>query len=268
MKKIPSGYLMLPIITALLFSSCQKEEANLPALKSDANAKASQDSKSNTFYGPQVQLGDGQIRSFFTVTHEGKPLELGVTITVRSMNSLPHETSANIMDIHQKAKDYTAFDHLLVDWNPGGHDPLPLYGAPHFDFHFYMIPKGVVATIMPGDKMEQLPPPGYMPGTYFPTPGGVPMMGKHWLDVNAPEVNGMPFTKTFIYGSYDGKVIFYEPMITRSTLMEGKDYTLPFGVPALFSPGNTWYPTRYNIKTNSKTGDISVSLSDFVWRGN
>jgi hypothetical protein len=115
--------------------------------------------------------------------------------------------------------------------------------------------------------MEKLPPAGYMPDTYFPTPGGVPGMGKHWLDMNAPELRGIPFTKTFIYGSYDGKVIFYEPMITRATLMEGKDCTLPFGVPTMFSPTNKWYPTHYNIRTDSKTGEIIVSLSEFVWRG-
>jgi hypothetical protein len=266
MKKFPSGFLMRFIVVAVLFSSCRKEEQGLPNLESDASAKVSSDGKSNTFYGPQMQLGDGKVRSFYTQTHEGTPLEIGVVMTARSMHGLPEEMGMHMLEFHQKAKSATPFDHVMLDWNPMGHEPAPLYGVPHFDFHFYMISMGEVANIMPGPKMEQLPAPGYMPNTYFPTPGGVPMMGKHWLDMNAPELRGIPFTKTFIFGSYDGKVIFYEPMITRATLMEGKDCTLPFGVPTLFSPTNKWYPTHYNIKTDSKTGDIRVSLSDFVWR--
>jgi hypothetical protein len=265
MKKNPSGILLPLLCSALFFSACQKENAPQPMVES--SAMASQDSKANTFYGPQSQLGDGKIRSFFTVTHDNKPLEFGVIMTSKSMHGLPEQMSATMLQIHQKAKPLTAFDHVMVDWNPMGHEPDPVYGIPHFDFHFYMIGMGQVASIVPGDAMEKLPPAGHMPDTYFPTPGGVPGMGKHWLDVNAPELRGIPFTKTFIYGSYNGKVIFYEPMITRAILMEGKDCTLPFGVPTLFSPTNKWYPTQYGYKTDSKTGEITVSLSGFVWRG-
>jgi hypothetical protein len=265
MKKNPSGFLLPLLCSALIFSACQKE--NLPQPTVEASAVANQDAKANTFYGPQSQLGNGQVRTFFTLTHDNKPLEFGVIMTSKSMYGLPEQMSASMLAIHQKAKPLTAFDHVMVDWNPMGHEPEPVYGIPHFDFHFYMISMGQVSTIVPGAAMEKLPPPGYMPDTYFPTPGGVPGMGKHWLDMNAPELKGIPFTKTFIYGSYDGKVIFYEPMITRETLMSGKDCTLPFGVPAMFSPTNKWYPTQYSIKTDNKTGDITVSLSGFVWRG-
>jgi len=33
----------------------------------------------------------------------------------------------------------TNIDHISLDWNPNGHEPAVLYGAPHFDVHFYMI---------------------------------------------------------------------------------------------------------------------------------
>ncbi len=48
--------------------------------------------------------------------------------------------------------------------------------------------------------------------------GGVPQMGAHWVDVTSPELNGSTFAQTFIYGSYDGQVNFYEPMITLDFL--------------------------------------------------
>jgi hypothetical protein len=70
--------------------------------------------------------------------------------------------------------------------------------------------------------MEKLPPAGYLPANYFPTPGGIPRIGKYWLVENAPELRGIPFTKTSLYGSYNGKVMFYEPMITCEFLFTGR----------------------------------------------
>jgi large repetitive protein len=43
-------------------------------------------------------------------------------------------------------------------------------------------------------------------------------MGLHWNDPDAPERKGAPFTQTFIYGSYDGAMIFGEPMVAKSYL--------------------------------------------------
>ena len=44
-------------------------------------------------------------------------------------------------------------------------------------------------------------------------------MGVHWID---PEVAGVrrarQFTQTFIYGSWNGRLIFAEPMITKALL--------------------------------------------------
>jgi hypothetical protein len=48
-------------------------------------------------------------------------------------------------------------------------------------------------------------------------------MGAHWADLLSPEFSGSPFTKTFILGTYDGKVIFWEPMITRAYLLTQPD---------------------------------------------
>ena len=62
-------------------------------------------------------------------------------------------------------------------------------------------------------------PAGEMPATYINT-GLVPTMGAHWIDVTAPELNGQPFTETFIFGSFDGKMTFYEPMITKAFIEE------------------------------------------------
>lgn len=51
-----------------------------------------------------------------------------------------------------------------------------------------------------------------------PAQASVPKMGLHWIDTNSPELSprNQPFTATFIIGSWDGKVIFDEPMVTRA----------------------------------------------------
>ena len=36
-----------------------------------------------------------------------------------------------------------------------------------------------------------------------------------------------PFTRTFIHGSWDGQIIFWEPMITRAHIVAKKDATDP-----------------------------------------
>ena len=266
MGKLRYAVAMLCLSSLLLFSSCQKEEALNQQPDAMAEARANSSTKYNTFYGPQMQMGDGKIRSFIVISHDGRPMEYGVIMSEGAMEGLPSTSNKFMLKIHQKALDVTPFEFIMVDWNPAGHEPPFLYSAPQFEFHFYMIGMGEQSAIVPGASMEKLPPPGYMPATYFPTPGGVPRMGKHWSDRNAPELNGMPFSKTFIYGSYDGKVIFYEPMITRQLLLSGNSSVTPFGTPQHFSPNNTWYPSEYRIYHDEKSGETMVSLGAFSWR--
>ncbi|RYD93814.1 MAG: hypothetical protein EOP50_10530, partial [Sphingobacteriales bacterium] len=52
-------------------------------------------------------------------------------------------------------------------------------------------------------------------------------MGKHWADTTAVEFHGKKFEKTFIYGSYNGKFIFLEPMIALDYLKTKPNITLP-----------------------------------------
>jgi hypothetical protein len=102
-----------------------------------------------------------------------------------------------------------------------------------------------------------------MPQNYVPIPGGVPQMGVHWVDVTAPELNGQLFTQTFIYGSYNGQVTFYEPMITLDFIKANPSYQRNIPVPSKFEqPG--YYPTKMRIQ---KVGGITnIILEEFVYR--
>ncbi len=134
-------------------------------------------------------------------------------------------------------------------------------------FIFTKQPPEYQSTVVEEPLMEKLPLPAYLPANYIPLPGGVPGMGKHWVDVTSPElrpIDPVPFTTTLIYGTYNGEVTFLEPMVTMAVLQSGQSLTSPIPQPKLVSPTNTFYPTAYNI--NMDNDKHYVALSDFVWR--
>ena len=163
----------------------------------------------------------------------------------------------------------TGFDHAEVGWNPNGHDPIPLYGTPHFDFHFYTVSQATQNSILPSDpqwatKAANLPASSFIPTGYVPPPApiaanAIPMMGVHWTDTKAPELNGQPFTATFIYGSWDGKFIFLEPMIAKAYLETHPNATHALPQPAQWgAPGS--YPTTWSVAYDASTKEFRYTL--------
>lgn len=265
------------LVLAVAFSSCQKNISQPEEVKNEefiSSVATNSVSKINTFYGPQVNVGNGKIRSWIKINHDEQPIELGLEITPGALENLPHEEEEGVsphwdIPVHQKVKDVTPFDHLNVNWNPHGH-PDPFFGAQHFDFHFYMmtepdrmaIPEWSPAT---DALFNNYPPAGYMPANYTAPPGvtaAVAAMGKHWLP---PPPTFMPFTHVMILGSYNGHFNFIEPMVTLSYLQSGQSVSKDYSQPLKFENADN-YPTKYNVWKDESTGHHFVSLSHFVWR--
>jgi hypothetical protein len=209
-------------------------------------------------------MGSGFARSWITLSHTGVPSQIGIEMTREAITSMGEENGSFVLPLHHKAIDATAFEHIVVDWNPHGHPPGGIFTVEHFDFHFYTITNAERMAIpiypLAMAAFDKLPPAGYMPASYLPDPGGVPQMGKHWSERNvAPGT----FTKTMIYGSYNGKVTFIEPMITKQTLLSGSEFSLPFAQPTLFAE-HSYYPQQYNFYMAD--GKYYVTLSNFVLR--
>ena len=234
--------------------------------------KEDDDKKGQTYKGPEIKMGRGIANSFFKTDKKGAPLEIGYEITMDALSGLPENpldfaNSTFILALHQKAMDLTPFDHLVINWNPHGHPPSGVFTLPHFDFHFYTITLAEQLAIPPytpasAAKFDLLPPPGYMPASYVPDPGGVPAMGKHWSEPPLPS----PFTHTMIYGSYNGQLNFVEPMVTVPILQGGATFKTPYAQPQKFAKAGKWYPTKYNIYRDHQTHKHYVSLTDFVKR--
>jgi hypothetical protein len=264
-------------------------------------------------YGPAQNVGNGTVRTYITVDPKNAqiPLEVGVALSESAMNNLPTTAAATATPDHAAhasvpmvmnmylldlpAQNPTPYKFVQFDWNPVGHEPPGVYDLPHFDFHFYRVPVDVRNAINPADTQfatkaalypaEQLRAPFYIDAA---KPAGapaaavtVPLMGLHWLDVRSPELQGMaghpeafkPFTKTYIYGSWNGEFIFDEPMITRAYLMSKKDASDPavrdeiiaVSTPAKYALSG-FYPNAYRITYDAAAKEYRVALTQLVRR--
>lgn len=227
--------------------------------------------KEGTFKSQEVQVHGGKSWTWVKLDKDGNPQQLGLTLNDAVLSSVPTGTSDGgdhimentfIIPFHQKGIQATPFQFVMLNWNPNGHEPAGIYDRPHFDIHFYMTPADSVMKYTDIDKIDnKLPAAAYLPPTYQAPIPGVPMMGKHWIDVTSPELNGQPFTQTFIYGSYDSKVVFYEPMITLDFLKNNSNFERAIPQPAKF--GKTgFYPTKMRVLKHD--GVTEIVLDNFV----
>ena len=68
-----------------------------------------------------------------------------------------------------------------------------------------------------------------------------------------------------LWGSYDGRVIFIEPMITRAYLLTKPNVTEPLKLPARYlRPG--YYPTQYSVKYDAEKKEYTVALEGMTLR--
>ena len=257
-------------------------------------------------YGPTLKLGNGNVRAYVTVDARDPkvPVEIGVALSEGAMENLPkampghseHDMLAmNSWDLQLPAQNPTPYKFVGFGWNPAGHEPPGVYDLPHFDFHFFRVGTDVKNSIVPSDsqwdaKSGAYPPqeqriPFYIDAATAakmePGKASVPMMGMHWLDVRSPELQGLAgkpndfkqFTKTFIFGSWDGAFIFEEPMITRAYLMSKKaekdpakrDELIAIPTQAKYALSG-FYPQAYRISYDSQAKEYRVALTQLTLR--
>jgi len=256
-------------------------------------------------YGTPQKVGNGTVRTYVVLDQKnaGRPLEVGVALSEQALEGLPAPVASPdpMANMHMYTLDLpagnpTQYKFVQFDWNPKGHEPDSVYDKPHFDFHFYTVPVEVRNSIMPSDpqyatKAANYPAPEYRAPFYIdaataaggapPAAVTVPMMGLHWLDVRSPELQklaGNPaayreFTKTFIYGTWDGQFIFDEPMITKAYILEKKtatdpsvvDEVIPVSTAAQYSPAG-FYPSAYRITWDAQQKEYRIALTQLSWK--
>jgi hypothetical protein len=272
---------LLPAGTLVLLAACVPDAptpVSVDAAAATARAEAS--SGLHRQYGPPVKVGRGMARTYVVLDARAgqQAVELGVALDEGAVQGVPGAEGMYMYDLRLPAGSPAPYQFVQLDWNAHGHPPMGIYTEPHFDFHFYVISKAERDAIVPTDpafatKANHLPPQQYLPPFNVPLapPGGtaadaaVPMMGVHWIDVRSPEFNGGSFARTFIHGSWDGRVTFYEPMITRAYLLSRPDAVEPIPVAAqVEQPGR--YPTGYRVSYDAQAREYRVALSGLVAR--
>lgn len=177
------------------------------------------------------------------------------------------------------------FKWVAVNWNAEGHHPpapkpgqapaRPIYARPHFDFHFFAWDRERIEAIEPGpcgefvdcddyERGRKALAARYVPEGHIDLGIVVPRMGNHLLDSRSPELvdPSTPFTRTFIYGAFDGELIFWEPMITLDFLLSSPNSCFEIRQPKAFRR-SAYYPTSYCVRDQGTTR--TVSLEGFVY---
>jgi hypothetical protein len=225
--------------------------------------------KAGTFFGPVTAMGGGTARAYVTLDRSGAPTDLGLALSETALTGLPAAAAEFVFALPAQASA-TLFKHAVINWMPLGHPPPMVYTVPHFDFHFYTITNAERVGIVLGDsvlaaKMARLPAAEFVPAGYVLGAASVGM-GQHWRDAEAPELKGEPFTKTFVYGSYDGAMIFGEPMVAL-TYLETKPVAVvsPIRLPAQYAVRG-YQATSYTVDFDAGAKEYRVALSGLVSR--
>ncbi|SER16816.1 hypothetical protein [Natrinema salaciae] len=194
--------------------------------------------RKHTTWSDPVTLGDGEVRTFTTVTPSDEPRYHGVVLERDALTGLPSASALRAraergepgdkygpdgaaVEIHHAwSQEFfvpfpetsaTPFTFLGLTWNPTGHPPPGIYDRPHVDVHFHMLAAETV------DAIEGLHPATYsipnprLPEGYTRVPeptldddaAVVTDMGEHLIDPGASEFSGGQFTHTLIWGAYD-----------------------------------------------------------------
>jgi hypothetical protein len=250
----------------------------------------------HTLHGAIQPLGNGTVRTYINVDAAGKPVEVGVAMDERALEGLrgrepghAHGHDMDVLLLPLPAKNATPYNFVELDWNPGGHEPPGIYDTPHFDFHFWTVSQADRDAIVPSDsqygaRAGRFPDssevlPGWVAASTLmgapPAAAAVPRMGMHWINPASPELPPTlrPFTQTFIMGSWDGKVVFHEPMITRDYILAKKtamdstvrNEVIEIPVAPRYSPAG-YYPNAYRISWDPTAREYRVALTGLAWR--
>jgi hypothetical protein len=262
------------------------------------------DHNPRTLQGAAVRVGDGEARTFVELGSDGRPQAIGVAFGEGALRGLPSKmnSTSRCFDKNGDGKmghgecmgdfEFTLampagtadlelpFKYATVNWNPEGHmaPAPPVWSAAHYDFHFFIVEPSLINGIGTGPCAELIDcddfkrasvalPKQHLPEGYIDVGAAVAAMGNHLIDSTDPEVAdpGRGFSSTFIYGAYEGKLIFLEPMVSHKFLTSRPNRCSPVRGPQDFATTG-YYPTMYCVRYDGATSSYRVTLEGMVYR--
>lgn len=257
-----------------------------------------------TLFGREVRVGQGSARLYVERGPHGEPRSIGFALSEGAMSGLPTHMNATSRCFDKDGDGAHAhgecmgdeqvnlelpeealalglpFRWAMLNWNAEGHmQPAPpVWSAPHFDFHFYIAEQRVIDGIRTGPCAELIDcddfavasrplPADHMPDGHVDVGAAVAAMGNHLVDSNDPELAdpSLGFSSTFIYGTYDGKMIFLEPMVSHAFLASKPDRCSPVRWARAVAEAG-YYPSRYCVRFDASRKEYRVSLEGLTYR--
>lgn len=258
--------LAMAVGMVVFVAGCNQENLVEPNLTGSSQLDAKKE-KTKTFYGPASPMGQGVARLWVRVNAAGNPIAMGVNMLEKAVLNLGEEHREWHLRMPQQVA-VPPFDHVMLEYNPHGHEPEGIYDLPHFDLHFYMLPERermMIPGMMP-PYMDPAPEAKYIPAAYVQGPGLVPAMGAHWVDVLSAEFQPRgKFTHTFILGTYNRQIIFWEPMFTVEYLKSHPNEEISIRQPRAFQKSG-YYATSYGFSYSRTPKEFTISLNNLTYR--
>lgn len=233
--------------------------------------------------GQEKEVFGAKVATWARLDASGAVTEVGLTLPLAVVEkaSVPAAPPAGgepaelppeaVLEFPEAVKKTTFFDNADLSWGPAGHPP-ERYMTPHWDMHFFSIPRAAVDKIdckdltpTPNDRVAAgwVPP---VPPNAPPAELCVPQMGFHAVPTSEFESPGTLkpglFDATTIATYYGGEANGVEPMITREKLLKRESFELP--VPALPVVGRkTLFPTTFKATYDKATDSYSLAFGGF-----
>lgn len=281
----------LTVLFSVLIHACSNQSAP-PTAESNAGEAstevATKEAGSRVIEGETRPLGGGNVTSYIKLDANGKPESLGLKFDKAALANLPQQCKTDkipstsfwefcfggkmndalitIFDTPPEAA-MTNVKTLELSWLPHGHAPEKVWDIPQFNIHFnFDSPTG-------GKDMSKLyvdPPKGELPEGYvilpksgFPWDTPAQQGHSHSADPQiSPEFKGGRLATNFLYITYDGKVIGYEPYVAYDYLKEKtnlKEY--PIKQPEKY-PKDGYYPSTMKVGLD-ENGNYIIAIEGF-----
>ncbi|HEY6364733.1 MAG TPA: hypothetical protein VI585_08075 [Candidatus Binatia bacterium] len=253
--------------------------------------------------GANSSVGNGTVSSYAEFDQNGVPTAIGIVFQASALEGLPtaHSDGHHCFDrnkdgkVDQQTECFASHEWIIplpseaarrpeipfkwvgLNWNPHGHIPPGVYDLPHFDVHFYIDPIEKIFAIESGPcglefvrcdqfKLATKPlPANYMHADFKNVDAVAPAMGNHLIDPTSPEFHGKKFTRTWIYGVYDGRLTFFEEMLTLEYMLSRPATCFPIKSPPAVNVRG-YYPTQSCIRYLPQANEYTVSMEGFTLR--
>jgi hypothetical protein len=229
--------------------------------------------------GDARPMGKGSARAWVRYDDRRLPTAVGVTFTEAALRSLADSDPSlpACCDVTEyllklppcEGVHATPFDHVAVRWHPRGFGPDGTGDAPVLDFQFHLATPSQRGRISAeGEDVARAREPlakEALPAGYVLADGATATVGARWIDPASLGSDGWPFTRTFVYGSYDGRVTFIGPAITKSFLDALPDVFETIKLPQSY-PTSGFYPTASRVTYHPATSEYTVALEGLTRR--